>query len=148
MGCSTRPRANVNWTYCVKDKLSLRRADLRGAILRYASMREADLSSAQLGNADLSYGKFSNANLSGASLRLASMSGAELDYVKEAFDTNWTCAAAICRARNWTEPCGRTAGSASMVLSVAVCSSAFFALPSGKRPPPVCRDCRVCESNN
>jgi len=77
--CSTRPHAEINWTYCVKDKLSLRRADLRGAILRYASMREADLSSAQLGNADLSYGKFSNANLSGASLRSASMSGTELD---------------------------------------------------------------------
>ena len=77
--CGVQPRAHVNWAYCVKDKLSLHKADLRGAILRYVSMREADLSSAQLGRADMSYSKFSNANLSQADLRAASMVGAALD---------------------------------------------------------------------
>jgi hypothetical protein len=77
--CGVQPRAYVNWAYCVKDKLSLRKADLRGAILRYVSMREADLSSAQLGSADMSYSRFSNANLSQADPRSASMIGAALD---------------------------------------------------------------------
>lgn len=77
--CEAQPHAKVNWSYCVKDQLSLRQADLRGAILRFASMQETDLSFARLGGADLSYSKFSGANLDQASLPSAKLIGAALD---------------------------------------------------------------------
>lgn len=80
--CELQPRESVNWAYCVKDKLSLREADLRGAVLRYASLREADLTLAKLDNADLSFSKISKADLSRANLRAARLVGATLDNAR------------------------------------------------------------------
>ena len=64
----------------VKNKISLRSADLRYANLQSADLRSADLRYANMQSADLQYANMQSANLQSADLQYANMQSADLRY--------------------------------------------------------------------
>lgn len=64
--------------YCVKNKISLQKADLRGADLRQADLPLANLQQANLWLVDLQHANLQVAKLQGAKLQRANLQGANL----------------------------------------------------------------------
>ena len=82
---SVRLGLAVRWA--IKNKISLRNADLMNADLRNANLWNADLRNANLGNADLGNADLRNANLWSA--RLGSVHGVN-DYIKTLHLEKWS----------------------------------------------------------
>jgi len=94
--CRAAPVPGVNWSYCRKTGLDLRRVDLDGATLAStdfmlavltgarlagANLSYADLRNSDLREADLAGAKLVGAMLQGARLQGARLTGADLSYV-------------------------------------------------------------------
>lgn len=71
--CNDAPAAGVDWGGCEKNRLILRKAELRGARLANAMLDGTDLAQAKLAGADLTRASVDRARLSGADLERAKL---------------------------------------------------------------------------
>ncbi len=75
--CKDRPKPEVDWSKCEKERLILRGADLTGAMLEWTDLSMSDMTDAKLAGAVLV-----RANLAMARLRGANLEGADMTKVQ------------------------------------------------------------------